>query len=224
MIIWRAAEQDQVRLIRMPESGMGYQIIWVRIKQMHYLVLNATFVASLGELRESGFSREDLPYLSGDPDGRRALELRAHDSLGHIELAFTAFGGRAESRMPGAEVQRSVAFPVPTRRGRNRLRSFYRFSAYTKDKHVDANGFKRGTYATTYSDIRLVPSGFAAVGRYALPNPASANCVFQILTRATPTLVGATSPNFGQAGGGVEVRFDNGAANEVGVGFTISSD
>ncbi len=78
-----------------------------------------------------------------------------------------------------------------------------------------------GTYATTYSDFHLVPSGFAAVGRYALPNPASARFLFQITTYDRPTFMGTATPNFGQAGGGVEVFFQSQATNAPGASFMI---
>ena len=79
-----------------------------------------------------------------------------------------------------------------------------------------------GTYATTYNDIRMVPSGFAAVGRYALPNPLSSKYAYVILTDTVPQIVGTTVPNFGQAGGGVDVLFKNGALAKYGVPHEIS--
>ena len=69
-----------------------------------------------------------------------------------------------------------------------------------------------GTYATTENDARMAPSGLAAVGRYALPNPVPAVHRF-LLVPPQPVQIfcGTVAPNFGQAGGGVEVRFDRGA-------------
>jgi hypothetical protein len=103
-------------------------------------------------------------------------------------------------------------------------RSYYRFSTYVRDKRVDNRGFRPGTYATTYSDLHFVPSGYAAVGRYALPNPASARFVYQIVTQTVPILIGTATPNFGQAGGGVEVLFGQaGAVHHPGQCFEISA-
>jgi hypothetical protein len=56
-----------------------------------------------------------------------------------------------------------------------------------------------------------------------MPNPASAPFVFSILTFDRPTLMGAATPNFGQAGGGVEVLFNAGATNRPGVSFMINA-
>lgn len=70
----------------------------------------------------------------------------------------------------------------------------------------------------------MVPSGLAAVGRYALPNPAAA--VYEYLIRAlpgAPVLCGTCAPSFGQAGGGVKVRFQNslGSGSATPVPITI---
>ena len=67
----------------------------------------------------------------------------------------------------------------------------------------------QGTYATTEWDSHIVPSGLAAVARYALPNPMPAIYCFRIApSQGIPILVGTTSPAYSQAGGGVEVRFN----------------
>ena len=63
-----------------------------------------------------------------------------------------------------------------------------------------------GTYVTTDTDTSQVPSGLAAVGRYALPNPTPAIYKFVLCPPSgTSISCGTVSPNFGQAGGGVEV-------------------
>lgn len=58
-----------------------------------------------------------------------------------------------------------------------------------------------------------MPNGLAAVGRYALPTRISAKEVFGIWpTAGTQILYGTVTPNYGLAGGGVEVFFPNGTA------------
>ncbi len=104
-------------------------------------------------------------------------------------------------------------------------RLFYRFSSSPVDPRVLPDGsWAPGTYGTTYNDLKMVPSGFAAVGRYALPNPHSARYVFPILTASSPIYVGTVTPNFGQAGGGVEVMFPNGATPIPGVPHRIERE
>jgi hypothetical protein len=108
-------------------------------------------------------------------------------------------------------------------------RTFYRFSAFNPDKRVNpSNGdFAAGTYATTDSDHPLVTSGFAAVGRYALPNVLSAFYRYQIAaTKGTTVTTGTVGPAFGQSGGGVEALFVLAVSNghSPPVVFTIPED
>jgi len=90
-------------------------------------------------------------------------------------------------------------------------RKFYRFSAYNPDRRVDpiTGDFAAGTYATTDNDEPFVPSGFAAVGRYALPNNSPASYKYTITAPAGEAVeYGTVAPAFGQAGGGVEALFN----------------
>jgi hypothetical protein len=96
--------------------------------------------------------------------------------------------------------------------------AFFRYSASYPDHRVKPDGsFVPSTYATTFNDSRMVPSGLAAVGRYALPNPLPASRVYLLVPKpGTPTIAGAVVPSFNQAGGGVEVLFPTGAQPDPG--------
>ena len=96
--------------------------------------------------------------------------------------------------------------------------AYVRFNAFHPDPRIRPDGsFVPGTFATTLRDSRVVPSGLAAVGRYALPNPFPANRQYYIVPIAgTQTISGAVIPNFGQAGGGVEILFPRGAFPDIG--------
>jgi hypothetical protein len=73
-------------------------------------------------------------------------------------------------------------------------------------------GLLAGTYVTSERDANHATTGFAVVGRYALPNPLPAIHRFEIAIAAPlPCLAGTVSPAFGQAGGGVEIELTIGA-------------
>ena len=95
-------------------------------------------------------------------------------------------------------------------------RAFHRFSAFTPDRRVNplTGDFLPGTYASPASELPFLPTGFAVVGRLALPNNLPASHHFEI-NAATGTEVdfGTVAPAFGQAGGGVEAFFSKGAKN-----------
>ena len=66
----------------------------------------------------------------------------------------------------------------------------------------------KDTYACPASELPFFPTGFAAVGRYALPNLMPACYRWKLQPVAGTSLdCGASVPLYGQAGGGVEVRF-----------------
>jgi hypothetical protein len=172
---------------------------------------------------EERFSDEDYEVLSGDPDGEKVTGLTTRDIFLNFELAFSDFEAELRTRPINLNFNRNAIEPSPRIFAPNTPYSYYRFAAFYRDKRVDPTGFKPGTYATTYNDLHFVPSGFAAVGRYALPNPASAQYVFQIVTFDHPDLMATATPNYGQAGCGVEVYFKNGARNAAGCSFRISA-
>lgn len=96
----------------------------------------------------------------------------------------------------------------------NRL--FYRYSAFNPDRRVDpaTGSFLAGTYAAPESEVPFVPTGFLAVGRFALPLVLPASHCYEITAAAgTPVDFGTVAPGFGQAGGGVEAYFASAVTN-----------
>lgn len=87
---------------------------------------------------------------------------------------------------------------------------FVRFSAFRNDRRVGQDGtLLAGSYCTSESDTSCVPNALSAVGRYALPNTAPPVHVFRIFPpQSTPMNYGTVVPNFGQAGGGAEMEFN----------------
>jgi hypothetical protein len=87
---------------------------------------------------------------------------------------------------------------------------FYRWEAWPASRRVNrqTNVIAAETFGAPSSEVPFVPSGFAAVGRFALPGLPPA-CFRWELTPPVghPFNCGASVPLFGQAGGGVEVEF-----------------
>lgn len=84
--------------------------------------------------------------------------------------------------------------------------TYWRLSAYANDRRItEDRRLVKDSYVTSNSDIEVVGSGFAAVGRYALPNPFPSIYAFAVRPRpGTRISLGTVRPNFGHAGGGVE--------------------
>jgi hypothetical protein len=102
--------------------------------------------------------------------------------------------------------------------------NFYRFLSSASDPRYIAGQLTAGTYLTTVRDKRYANSGFATVGRYALPIPLPASYVRKYtLPKGTVINVGTVGPMFGQAGGGVEVQLPA-AQTATLVGTSVVSD
>lgn len=99
---------------------------------------------------------------------------------------------------------------------------FRRYISGLPDRRFVSGQLTAGTYLTSEVDSAHADSGFGAVGRYALPIPLPVKHVIQYeLPVGTHIEVGTVAPNFGQAGGGVEIHLPN-ITNAVQVGtFTL---
>jgi hypothetical protein len=130
-------------------------------------------------------------------------------------------GGAATSSAPPASPSMPPAPPsiyghVPFHRLSTPNAVFYRCEPWPTSRRIQRHGqlIAPGTFAIPASELPLVPTGFAAVGRYALPflPPACFRWELQPMS-GTPFQCGASVPLYGQAGGGVEVVFHRGAGN-----------
>lgn len=194
----RISEEYREQLLEKPESGVGYQLV----SDGRMLILNASIALCL----DDGWrlSREDLRWLFYEymplhyNNAEEALGTRLEAEEAVIKQ-LDLYEGR-----PGIQVHGS--YPSTARSNER----FYRYSAFWPDRRIAYDGsVSKGTYATTQNDKGVVPSGLAAVGRYALPNPAPALYEYAIGPIVGQKVwCGTCAPRFGQAGGGVEVRFD----------------
>ncbi len=217
--IKRLGVDFQVKLLTQPETGMGYQIVDNNISDIKKIkiILNAEFTIDyndtldpvnfiwydqgvLGQFSPRPFHQPiivDFERLESEELGSDTLRLEptvATNSLFTLNISPTTY----------------PPFTYLTRRGDE----FYRLSAHRNDKRIRKDGsVAPGTYGTTTNDLIVVPSGAAAVGRYALPSRIPATYLFKIIPDpGTPVYFGTVVPNFGLAGGGVEVFFPNGTA------------
>jgi hypothetical protein len=88
----------------------------------------------------------------------------------------------------------------------------FRFTAQQKDICFDptTSELRSGTYLAPTLDAVHVNTGYRAVGRYSLPCPHPARFQHEyIIPAGTQIHVGTVEPQFGQSGGGVEVRLDS---------------
>lgn len=209
----KTSERLRQALLKHHELGMGYQAAY--IGRAWYLVFNAQVALPIqlqldSERADPGQLSRPLSEWLKEDDFRWLnswAELAAPQN-GEEEPATPQQGAiEALDKLSGSVscVQTHGSYASASRPSE----IFVRYSAFNPDFRISRNGsVRQGTYVTTVTDMPHVPSGLAAVGRYALPNPAPA---LYIYTMSPPSVVGlqcgTATPKFGQAGGGVEVLF-----------------
>lgn len=190
-MIYRLSKEQRGELLAQPEFGMGYQLA----KEGDLVFLNAE-VALSAEIVKPTTIGDHLPWLK-----RFAHEA---DDAARAELLC-----ELEQYSASLAVLEHGSYPSTTRP--NEI--FFRYSAFRRDRRINStNGsVLPGTYVTTESDSTLVPSGLAAVGRYALPNPLPALYAYRLNPPpATQVRCGNSAPALGKVGGGVEILFSAG--------------
>jgi hypothetical protein len=214
------------KLKSLPETGMGFQLIeaLVGINKIEVLVFNCDRALDLSRINlEPG---DDPVTVLGN--GLRVVEAVKREEtelrrpLHSIRLLNARIGPLpAMAAFPAGKAPR-IALPSSLVK-RDRLtknRPFHRFSAFKPDCRVDpkTGSFIAGTYAAPESEVKFVPTGFVAVGRFALPNKLPACYQYEIEAPAgTIVDFGTVAPAFGQAGGGVEAYFPSAVTNAKGV-------
>jgi hypothetical protein len=221
-------EASTEALLALPETGMGFQFVEATVQgaRKPFLVFNSQIAYDVSDLQ---LSESDDPAsillngtrvvfaIAGAQMNAGTLNL-SPTAIAAPRTAATGGGAGGPAAPPLAPTSATVAPPssLVTSYALKANRFFHRCSAFKPDKRVDplTGNFLAGTYATTDSDFPFVPSGFAAVGRYALPNILPAWHHYQIEAPAhTPVTFGTVAPAFGQAGGGVEALFVNKVVN-----------
>lgn len=225
MTLWSLDTEAKSELVALPESGMGFQ--WVTARALgslkQFLIFNSSIAVEV--------QRMNLE-IGADPatilaNGLKVIDAQRHGpnwttisapSLRHFTLLSTrvnaeSSGSQAGSSGPLIASPSSLVKRVTL--SKNRL--FHRYSAFNPDRRVDprTGNLIPGSYAAPESEVPFIPTGFAAVGRLALPNTAPASHHYLIdADVGTDVEFGTVAPAFGQAGGGVEAFFPSGAVNK----------
>lgn len=224
MTMWNLGENAIDQLIDLPETGMGFQFIEARImgSYRYLLVLNAEHAFDLSAIE---LSPEASPYEIMRNGLRVLEEMRRTESTmfsapapSDFKLLNCRVSVTGNSVLGGTAPVIAQSSTLVKKETLANNRKFYRFSAYNPDRRVDptTGDFAAGTYATTDNDEPFVPSGLAAVGRYALPNNSPASHKYTIIAPAGEDVeYGTVAPAFGQAGGGVEALFNKKVRNQA---------
>ncbi len=200
--LYHISPQQATYFLSKPESGMGYQILINPQQNEELLITNSEFISDFDQ-------PHDEPVIVDFSVSKVQLKSFKNEDLSQLDN----YQVKVNSRYKDKEVLTPIIsrpFIYITRQGDE----FRRLSAFRNDRRILQNGsILPGTYGTSLSDLRVVPSGIAAVGRYALPNRIAACYIYQIIPNpGTILCFGTVTPNYGLCGGGVEVYFPNGCS------------
>ena len=222
MTLWNLDEEAVSELLTIAESGMGFQ--WVSAatpdSRSPFLIFNSSIAIDL----------EDVELRPGDDpaailsNGIKIIE--AQRRLVPTRTIFSAPSLRDFSLLRTRIHAASSVAPVVPRITLTsslvkkmilpKVRTFRRYSAFNPDRRINpvTGDLLAGSYAVPESEFPFIPTGFAAVGRLALPVTAPASYAYLISAQAgTSVEFGTIAPAFGQSGGGVEAYFPSGAVN-----------
>lgn len=199
--------------LEQPELAMGHQEVLVAFRSSQqergYLVAGRYFVPATERqgMFRTAETHPPLQYIDTSPPEivplgppspltRPTLTVVPHTTSLGVAIRKTAATGKTPPF-----VMKTVTGDV-----------FYRLSPFPDDFRIlPDDSVAPDAYATTLNDFPMVPSGLAAVGRYALPSRLPAVHCFEIRPPAgTNVAYGTVTPANGLAGGGVEAYFPNG--------------
>lgn len=220
MSYYHLPEDAISQLCALPETGMGFQLVRARVfgEFKPLLVFNCQRALDLAIL--------DLTP-SQDPAVVARNEQLIVDALHRTTTTLvmaphpSAFQVLSVRLGPPAAPAVSTLAARPSSLVKTAVlsdpRLFHRFSSFNPDRRVHpvTGDFLPGTYASPDSELPFLPTGFAAVGRLALPNNLPASHHYTLRAPAgTSVWFGTVTPAFGQAGGGVEALFSTAVKNQ----------
>lgn len=204
----------QAKLLQLPESGMGYQVVEATFKnkvKKETLILNATLAEptdgrSVGQIMKSLSLQETNELYKFAEESNEIIDVEFKREFGTFKKA--GYGTFAESR--GAESGNLEKT--------EKDEYFIRFSHFEDDRRIDKKNKKvlPGSYATTLDDANYcLKNNIDPRARYALPNNLTIEYKFHIEPEEEINIRrGTVEPANDQPGGGFEVIFPNGTNND----------
>jgi len=223
-MIFKTYFSDTLKLLTLPETGMGYQLIEGKIlsedKIRQYVVYNCELAVNLDEdfpiyrkkIIERGFSTV-LNESNSLLINTESIKIITGKPLFEVKSLSTYKQSKNKRHSGGKGAKEN---PKEYSDGNE---TFVRVSAYENDKRID---FKRkrlteGSYTTTLIDYYdCITTDDDPVDRYALPNDEPIRWAFYIKPKIQDVLQrGIVQPAFGHEGGGIEVFFEKGTSDNT---------
>lgn len=223
IMIFKVHLQFTQKLLALPETGMGYQIIdakrYGKQTTNRFIVYNAELIIDLdSDFQENKrkilnegyanlFSRLSFLYLENPILVNRSVVSNARIQS---ESILATIKGRHSGRTGAISNTPIYA---------NGTDKYVRLSAYEDDKRIDfaRKRLKEGTFTTTEADyLDCKRFNDDPIDRYALPNDETIKWAFFIIPKSSDQYrPGIVQPANNHDGGGIEALFDHGTSNDT---------
>lgn len=223
-MIYKTYLTDTSKLLSLPETGMGYQLIEGRLINEYitrkYIVYNSEIAIDLDDqfqinrrhITVKGYSNilNEATLLMVNTDSIRVLP-RSILLESRVLSNYKQTKNKRHQSGNGAKDN-----PKEYTKGDETV---VRISAYENDKRIDFNRKRliEGSYSTTLSDYYdCIITDDDPIDRYALPNDEKIKWAFYIKPTSLDGLQrGIVQPAFGHEGGGAEVYFEDGTSDNT---------
>lgn len=222
---------ERNKLLTLPETGMGYQIIEASIQGSYskykYLVYNcelvldfdSSFIRNKIEVFQLGYlkSLNKAQFISLDTNTIKVYtKSQALDYIkGFFQIKLMSEADKKEKKR---QVGGKAAIDSEKEYADGK-EIFVRVSAFENDRRVDLVNKKLldGSFTTTEEDYNnCVKYSDDPVDRYALPNDDKIEWAFYFKPVSKDILQrGIVQPAFDHVGGGIEVYFEKGTSNDT---------
>lgn len=209
---YRLTDLQENEFLRLPETGMGYQIIDAAKSGSYlrerYIVLNSEIAIEMNGHEDGHIRKVINEGISKAKASATTITLSSFSVLNERQLRNYLSEPKNDNE------KGAIDNPVESADGSE---MFVRLSAFDDDKRIDKVNkcLRPGSFTTTSDDyLACKKSNDDPVERYALPNNDKIKWAFYIQPVRTDTLQrGTVQPANGKRGGGKEAYFEKGTAN-----------
>ncbi|MFL5773025.1 MAG: hypothetical protein ACJ75F_07705 [Flavisolibacter sp.] len=211
-MIYLIKPEQQQELLRLPETGMGYQVINASISNSYtrkkYLVLNSEIAIDLDDTTDENIKKlmsEGILTIKRNAPDIEFKDLHIDTEFNMVDEPIQIYGNKG-----------AIENPKQTATGTEKL---VRLSAFEHDKRLDTiyKRLRPGSYTTSYDNYKMCKSKkMDPVSLYALPDTRPVEWVFHIQPKANDEFqYGTVQPANGKKGGGEEYFFWNGTSENT---------
>jgi len=223
-MIYKALYTDTIKLLSIPESGMGYQIFEANPQGSSYIrkyvaynseliiEYDDNFAINKQRIIQKGFSTilNESNYLLLQTQTIKLLSRSIVKGSIYLSEATKNSFGRHSNGKGAKDNPKEYASGTDI---------FIRLSAYENDLRIDfvKRRLKVGSFTTTLEDYKnCLYKSDDPIDRYALPNNEKIEWAFFILPKSVDELQnGVVQPAFDHEGGGIEAYFEKGTSDNT---------